>query len=45
MILGKMPRNQHLTIQDEFCLKNFSPGWLQLFRKIEWLENWKIFAT
>ena len=34
-----MLRNQHLKIQDEFCLENFSSARLQLFRKIEWLEN------
>jgi hypothetical protein len=40
-----MLRNQHLKIQDEFCLENFSSARLQLFLKIEWLENWKITAT
>ncbi len=40
-----MLRNQRLKIQDEFCLENFLPAWLQLIRKIEWLENWKIIAT
>jgi len=40
-----MLRNQHLKVQDEFRLENFSSAQLQLFRKIEWLQNWKIFAT